>query len=184
MNLDQAVKGIYFYLIIYMAIAKCFNFRWNFSVGLHNIKLPQISCIDINNFIDFDLNAIIPKGILIASLNNEEIWKYQFKSPIVTVWKWNGEELKPVNLFAQKSSLISTDIAALYLGMHNKQLYIHESELLLNNMPSKDPRTSLASIPWKPVSAKGIAAITTVNNQETGTSVLQSTEYVNGGYLM
>lgn len=154
--------------------------RWNFSVGLHNIKLPQISCIDINSIIDLDFTAIVPQGILIASINNEEIWKYKFNSPIVTVWKWNGEEMKPVDLFAQKTSLITTDVAALYLGMHNNQLYIHESELMLNAIALNNQGTSTPTIPWKPVNAAGITGVSAENNQHTGISVLQSSEYVNG----
>lgn len=148
-------------------------------MGLHNIKLPQISCIDTNNFVDFDLSVIVPKGILNAILDGNNLWTYKFDSPIVTVWKWTGEQMIPIDLFTQKNSLMTTDIAALYVGMHNRQLYIQESDLLLNIIPTRTG-TSVATIPWKPISATDVAVVPFDNDRTTGISVLYSSEYVNG----
>lgn len=100
------------------------HFRWNFSVGTHNIKLAQISCINSDSNLDFDLTAIVPKGLLMASRDNNILWKHHFNSPIVTVWKWTGEQMIAINLFPPKPNSITADDVGLYVGMHNKQVLV------------------------------------------------------------
>lgn len=81
-----------------------------------------MSCVDPKLFVNYDLTAVVPKGILIASLNENVLWQHQFDSPIVNVWKWDGEKMAPVSLFTPKSQSIIVDDAVMYLGMHNKQV--------------------------------------------------------------
>ncbi|KAJ8949152.1 hypothetical protein NQ318_012900 [Aromia moschata] len=169
--------------------------RWNFSVGLHDVKLPRISCIDpTSKTFDWNLTAVLPEGKLTAStiLNNvEHSWQYQFNSPIVRVWRWTGRNLSEVDLFAPKNIpniLISPILPSIYIGMHNKQLYIHESvsmqEVLHSNINTNivvAESTSIAKIPWKPIPA----AIGAADDESTALSVLNLSEYVNGnGYYL
>ncbi|KAJ8970001.1 hypothetical protein NQ314_001430 [Rhamnusium bicolor] len=172
------------------------NERWNFSVGLHNIKLPRISCIDTTSkLFDWNLTATLPEGKLRAStvLNNvEHSWQYTFPSPIVRVWRWSGRNLSEVNLFAPKNIpniIISAPfLPSIYIGMHNKQLYIHESTSMQNILHGKTNNnlvvtesTSIAKIPWKPVPASSEST----EDDSTALSVLNLSEYVNGnGYYL
>lgn len=102
--------------------------RWNFSVGLHNIKLPQMSCIDIKAF-NPNISAIVPKGLLLVSARNNHLgefsWQYKFHSPIVRVWKWDGSSLEEINLFEPKhtSGLVTPEILpSIYVAMHKNQV--------------------------------------------------------------
>ncbi|KAH1029539.1 eukaryotic translation initiation factor 2-alpha kinase [Dendroctonus ponderosae] len=169
--------------------------RWNFSVGLHNVKLPQVSCIDTKLF-DSNVSAVIPEGLLLVSSkrNNleEHIWQYKFHSPIVRVWKWDGMHLNEVNLFEPRNmpGLItqSTILPSIYIGMHKKQLYIHESHQMQHVLQERHntdlvpaESNSITKIPWKPISASSQST----EDDSTALSVLNNSEYVNGnGYYL
>lgn len=64
-------------------------FRWNFSVGQHDLNFMSdrnVGCkneVEQQNTDNFEIKAIIPEGIICAvnKLNpNEIIWKYKVKS--------------------------------------------------------------------------------------------------------
>lgn len=90
---------------------------------------------------------------------------YQFDSPIVTIWLADAskisivnssESLEKVDLFdnsqwkiGMKGSEYSTR-PSLYLGMHEKQLYVQESH---NHKNSKD--IQYVKYPWQPYPATG-----------------------------
>lgn len=159
--------------------------RWNFSVATHNIKLPQVGCSDPNvNLFSWNITAVVPDGILIANSAHGMIhdnWQYQFPSPIVRIWKWNGHTLSEVDLFKLRADQSSKELEltpSIYLGMHKKQLYIHESVQQQNQMQSISMglATNLAKIPWKPISASNIVT----EDDSTAISVLYSSAYVNG----
>lgn len=95
--------------------------KWNFSVGTHDIKIPQVDCINTRINYDFNISTVLPKGKLnvqVKTEGNYYSWIYEFTSPIVDVWNFNGRELNNVDVF-------KTDVdppPAIYLGMHNKQV--------------------------------------------------------------
>ncbi|XP_057656757.1 eukaryotic translation initiation factor 2-alpha kinase [Diorhabda carinulata] len=167
------------------------NERWNFSVGLHNIKLSKISCINLNSdLFDWNISAIVPEGelkVYVTHKNVEHLWTYVFPSPIVRIWKFSGKDVSEIDLFSLKNAPQvvpdSSIFPSIYLGMHKKQLYIRESPLMVNAIRSQLSRrvtvtedTSIAKIPWKPIPASR------VHNEEDSTalSVLNASEYVNG----
>lgn len=169
--------------------------RWNFSVGLHNIKIPHASCINLNpDVTKFNLSAILPEGIVTAKIEQGQVlWTHQFDSPIVNVWKWDGRDIVTVNLFDYAKPSETLLSPAIYVGMHNKQLYIHESELMQTTVqlhiqnPSSEviESHSIAKIPWKPIPAASLTAIPSDYDETTSLSVLYSSEYVNGnGYYL
>lgn len=96
--------------------------KWNFSVGTHDIKIPQMDCINIRVNYEFNISAVLPKGKLSVGVKsdlNYHSWIYEFASPIVDVWNFNGRDLNSVDVF--KSSEFDSS-PAIYLGMHNKQV--------------------------------------------------------------
>ncbi|KAF5303410.1 hypothetical protein FQR65_LT08252 [Abscondita terminalis] len=175
--------------------------RWNFSVGQHNIKIPYLSCIDVNlKSTHINISAVLPEGLLVASKVeqlSEVIWQHKFETPIVAVWRWNGRELMPLNLFSSPGAMApksKTDVPSIYVGMHNKQLYVHEStsmqNILQNYQKTSDKDSviesrSVTQIPWKPVPAVGMAINPVDEDDSTALSVLYASEYVNGnGYYL
>ncbi|CAH0562470.1 unnamed protein product [Brassicogethes aeneus] len=159
--------------------------RWNFSVGLNNVHITALSCVDKTKPVDLNITAILPEGILKAAGKNFN-WQYKFDTPIVSVWKWDGQKFTDVNLFAPKNvpSALSPNFApAIYIGMHKKQLYIHESVVMQNILQGKGSNDvvvveskSIAKIPWKPVPAVD----EDTEEGVTGLSVLHSSAYVDG----
>lgn len=97
--------------------------KWNFSVGTHDIKIPEMDCINSRINYDFNISAVLPKGKLNVEVKSElgfHSWMYEFTSPIVTIWNFNGRDLNGVDVFKSSSDIdLST---AIYLGMHNKQV--------------------------------------------------------------
>ncbi|KAJ8965481.1 hypothetical protein NQ317_017182 [Molorchus minor] len=153
--------------------------RWNFSVGLHNIKLPRITCIDPNSkLFNWNLSAVLPDGILKAH----------------TLEFGNGLEknLSEIDLFSPQNipNVLVTGqfLPSVYIGMHNKQLYIHESVSMQDILSKKSSTnisvsesTSITKIPWKPIPASTGPA----EDDSTALSVLNLSEYVNGnGYYL
>ncbi|XP_044766134.1 eukaryotic translation initiation factor 2-alpha kinase [Coccinella septempunctata] len=169
------------------------NEKWNFSVGDVNVNLPRISCIDVNaRKIKWNITAVLPDGLLEVDhvLNDAHVsWQYQFSSPIVKVWKWSGTTLEEIDMFTQKTETFLSPInAAIYIGMHNKQLYIHESRRMQNMLERKSHQDvavveskSLSKIPWKPIPASSMIE----EDDSTALAVLYGSTYVNGnGYFL
>ncbi|KRT78131.1 hypothetical protein AMK59_8538, partial [Oryctes borbonicus] len=175
------------------------NERWNFSVGHHNIRIPSVSCFNIDNMIiNFNVTAVLPEGLILATKledENQLLWKYKFEAPIVNVWLWDGRELSAIDVFniPVKDKEVKEEVSAsIYLAMHNKQLYIHESvkmlDLIYTNLYTNlevSKGKSIAKIPWKPIPASSSAIIKTGEQDIAARSVLYSSEYVNGnGYYL
>nr|CAH7751849.1 unnamed protein product [Callosobruchus chinensis] len=171
------------------------NERWNFSVGLHDVKLHRVSCIDDQvRLYDWNLTAIVPKGLIRVVISHENMqqysWQHIFTSPIVRIWKWTGRNLTEVNLFAtQGVPKVIADtplLPSIYLGMHDEQLYIHESSEMHETLydrslkevasPPIAETSSIVKIPWKAIPA----STEVVEDDSTALSVLNGSKYVNG----
>ncbi|XP_018333470.1 eukaryotic translation initiation factor 2-alpha kinase [Agrilus planipennis] len=169
--------------------------RWNFSIAIHNLKVPYTSCINIDPEVhEYKITAILPNGHIIANSEKTllEPWDFKFNSPIVGIWKWDGRSLSQVDLFEfpieNKLPLVPPSI---YVGMYKKQLYIFESEKMKETLvlkkyaaPSFIDSQGITRIPWKPISASNTALVPIDDTDgSTALSVLYSSEYINGnGY--
>ncbi|KAL0120953.1 hypothetical protein PUN28_008578 [Cardiocondyla obscurior] len=186
--------------------------RWNFSVGQYDLELipsTDALCLNENFAPDVEIKVIIPEGLIWAvSKNNPTIklWQYKFDSPIVTIWREDSAKmsinsktvtpLEKMDLFDSSQwiwgSEYSTINPGLYVGMHERQLYVQENH---NNK-------NLQSIqhiqyPWEPYPA-AITAVTNALSKDKDTSneiaisdasetqnaialsVLYNSEYING----
>ncbi|XP_058791921.1 eukaryotic translation initiation factor 2-alpha kinase-like [Phymastichus coffea] len=184
--------------------------RWNFSVGQHDlIMLPRANSdchqenLSIN--LDIDLRTIVPEGLIIAfSKTNPAIklWEYKFDSPIVSVWREDqvfdssATPLKQVNLFdsIQLNLELDSEFSAgpgLYLGMHERQLYIQENPAFFKSI-DKSKDVILIKYPWRPYPAIEFAKDISNDKSKdvpfemnevlstTALSVLYNSEYING----
>ncbi|XP_008552622.2 eukaryotic translation initiation factor 2-alpha kinase [Microplitis demolitor] len=165
--------------------------KWNYSVGTHELNLvaTERPCFQNpnhhnNHYEDdnIDIKVIIPQGLIWAidkSNPTKILWRYQFDTPIVTVWQQthnygaNGhyyDAIKELNLFDNKQWSWGQDYPtdpSIYVGMHERQVYVQESKSrkffelsdLTNNDNNKhtkiiDNHNNINNIyPWKPYPA-------------------------------
>ncbi|KZC04854.1 PREDICTED: eukaryotic translation initiation factor 2-alpha kinase-like [Dufourea novaeangliae] len=191
------------------------NERWNFSVGQHELILAPQSDVDCQNKVeafalDIEIKVIVPNGLIWAVSSNDPkiiLWQYKFDSPIVTIWrehasKSSGQKsLKEINLFDNTQWSWGTEFSVspgIYLGMHDRQLYVQENTKLHTSLELLKPYTQHLKYPWQPYPAIGTAvtkalpdledndenknALLQINDAQSTTalSVLYNSEYVNG----
>ncbi|XP_053671957.1 eukaryotic translation initiation factor 2-alpha kinase-like [Anopheles nili] len=203
--------------------------RWNFSIGHHEVeKMSNADCRggkerkEINPVIlDLDLRVIIPEGVICAvrkSAPGEIVWRHKFSVPIVRAWRAsdsNDDGLVGIDFFDRTDWLWNGNVddssteqpplvnPSLYIGMHEKQLYIQESDALMNERVEKMQEFALLTddskmpnIPWKPLPANpSVAGLITHGDTSVGVikaedesvestaiarSVLYASTYING----
>ncbi|XP_063231774.1 eukaryotic translation initiation factor 2-alpha kinase [Bacillus rossius redtenbacheri] len=192
--------------------------RWNFSVAQHDVKMvmnPNSDCHGGKQegrspAFDFVLKIIVPEGLVCAFSKanpSRVVWKYKFDAPVVSAWQYAEGSMLEVDLFSGshwRGDDLGVGSPPLYIGMHNKQLYIQESvmlqrrkALLESRATAGDPGLSLR-IPWHPVpvtsTALGLPDGSDSNDSSddhdtqlstTAMSVLYASSYVNGnGYYL
>nr|XP_012137915.1 PREDICTED: eukaryotic translation initiation factor 2-alpha kinase isoform X1 [Megachile rotundata]XP_012137916.1 PREDICTED: eukaryotic translation initiation factor 2-alpha kinase isoform X1 [Megachile rotundata] len=194
--------------------------RWNFSVGQHNIILMPQSDVYCQNKVPFDsldieIKVVIPDGLVWAINKNDptvKLWQQKFDSPIVAIWREDANmktseynNLKEINLFDSKQWSWGTEFStspAIYLGMHDRQLYIQENEELHKALEISQKYIQHSKYPWQPYPAvdyavrKALSSSADDNEENalleitdaqstTALSVLYNSEYVNGnGYYL
>ncbi|XP_069671584.1 eukaryotic translation initiation factor 2-alpha kinase isoform X2 [Periplaneta americana] len=204
--------------------------RWNFSVGQHEVsfvsdivddchqKSPTPSRVDES----FELKVIVPEGLIcaVSKTSGKIIWKQKFDAPVVAAWHLQQGQMYPVDLFSgaqwtpNYNDQIGPMTPSLYIGMHNRQLYIQESVTLHERVGKMSTELARADpslfprIPWAPVPATDLSSLATpfslafvgaldadpesesteLGNTELTTiarSFLYASEYVNGnGYYL
>ncbi|XP_058824620.1 eukaryotic translation initiation factor 2-alpha kinase-like [Topomyia yanbarensis] len=204
--------------------------RWNFSIGHHELEmLKNEDCRGGSPdsldpaILDLELKVVIPDGTVCAvskSAPTKILWKHTFNQPIVSAWRAKDKnDIMSVNLFGGTDWLSNVNTAnvdaagsepkennminpSLYLGMHQKQLYIQESTALLARQIVDAQSVLLTEetkhpmIPWKPYPARPpqvVGYITDGNDEREekedlkyaestaiARSVLYQSNYVNG----
>ncbi|KAL6422966.1 hypothetical protein ACFW04_010458 [Cataglyphis niger] len=192
------------------------NERWNFSVGQFNLKLHRHVNDCLNTVPDIEIKAVISKGLIWAFNKNNPtviLWQNQFDVPIVSIWhedtsniftnqenledKQQINYLKQINLFNDSQwiwrSAYPTS-SSLYLGMHERQLYVQENPIFENSLDLSSKNVINKKYIWQPrpahVTALTIKLPNNNNNYEvsvetneyktTALSVLYNSEYING----
>lgn len=202
--------------------------RWNFSIGHHELEmLKNEDCRGGGGkdtldpaLLDLELKVVIPEGMVYAVKKSEPgmtVWQYKFDHPIVSAWRAGDKNaLKSVDLFRGadwvwngNGQSIGTDEKdsnlminpSLYLGMHQRQLYIQESSALMVRQMMDAQSVLLTdegkfpTIPWKPYPARNKVAGYLTDGSEQGQnpddkeyaestaiarSVLYQSKYVDG----
>lgn len=181
------------------------NERWNFSVGQHNLMFTAREN-DCPNILDIEIKVVISQGLIWAINKNNptvKLWQYQFDVPIVSIWREetsktsiNQGSLKEINLFDDSQwnwrSAYTTD-PSLYLGMHERQLYVQENSKFLNSLDLSRKYVQSKKYFWQPHPADVTALTSTLPDESnkvsvdtsevrstTALSVLYNSEYING----
>ncbi|XP_066590227.1 eukaryotic translation initiation factor 2-alpha kinase-like [Prorops nasuta] len=193
--------------------------RWNYSVGQHDLTLiprANVECDEVNSYFspEIEIKVIIPEGLIWAVNKNNphiKLWEKKFDSPIISIWRedesnnQNGKGyLKEIDLFDSSQWDWGSEYSVgpdLYLGMHNRQLYVQENTAFHKTLDISPPKSfQYNKYPWKPFPAVSTAVATnpsfeidensiSVKGSEiqstTGLSVLYNSEYINGnGYYL
>uniref|UniRef100_A0A8D8BTI2 non-specific serine/threonine protein kinase n=1 Tax=Culex pipiens TaxID=7175 RepID=A0A8D8BTI2_CULPI len=201
------------------------NERWNFSIGHHELEmLKNEDCRQGSKegldaaVLDVELRVVIPEGVVCAvskSTPGVVLWRHKFDHPIVSAWRakdrnglmsvdlfrgaewlWNNNgQMGATDWLKDSNGLINP---SLYLGMHQKQLYIQESMALMVRQTSDVQEILLMdeskfpTIPWKPFPAsRQVAGLLTDGSEPEddsqfaestaiARSVLYQSNYVNG----
>ncbi|KAG8033834.1 hypothetical protein G9C98_008315 [Cotesia typhae] len=178
--------------------------KWNYSVGTHelNLVVTEKPChkhpghhTNYENDNNIDIKVVIPQGLIWAvdKKNPSEIlWRYQFDTPIVTVWQQtydyssNGhyyDTIKKLNLFDNKQWSWGQDYPinpSIYIGMYERQVYVQErnvdkffelTDLIDNRKSIKNTKNQINNnnnnvYPWRPHSAHENAVLRIENNPE------------------
>ncbi|XP_011057621.1 PREDICTED: eukaryotic translation initiation factor 2-alpha kinase isoform X1 [Acromyrmex echinatior] len=176
--------------------------RWNFSVGQYELKLKSpVSCSNEDIALNIEIKAVIPEGLIWAvdkSNPKVTLWQYKFDSPIVAIWRGDVSSgpLEKIDLFDTSQWVWGSEYSAirpgLYLGMHERQLYVQENYNNKNLLESK--YVQYVKYPWQPYPAAITAVVNTLPNKDNdedsikineaqnaiALSVLYSSEYING----
>ncbi|XP_043242537.1 eukaryotic translation initiation factor 2-alpha kinase-like isoform X1 [Amphibalanus amphitrite] len=102
--------------------------RWNFSVSRHELTLsagerPPVAAPSPDSLITADL----AEGTLSGTEHGKK-WQHRFAGPLVHVWRLDGGKLHEVDLLAPAADDPAALRPLLYLGVHEKQLYIQQSK--------------------------------------------------------
>ncbi|CAD1475311.1 unnamed protein product, partial [Heterotrigona itama] len=190
--------------------------KWNYSIGQHNLVLVPHTDIYCQNEVtpdlDIEIKVIVPDGLIWAVNGNDptiKLWQHKFDSPIVTIWREDSSSkdnehnnLKEINLFDSTQWSWGTDFSvspALYLGMHNRQLYVQENTELYKSLDASPRYMQHTKYPWQPYPAIGNAIkkslldhsvndnkeddmLFEITNAQSTTAllILYNSEYING----
>lgn len=187
------------------------NERWNFSVGQHNLKLDRHINDCPNTVLDIEIKAVISEGLIWATNKSNptvKLWQHQFDVPIVSIWREDTAKtfsnegyfgnkkqinyLEQINLFDDSQWVWRSAYTAspsLYLGMHERQLYVQENPNLENSLDLFPKNVQCKKYFWQPHPADVTALTNTFPNEisvetneayNTALSVLYNSEYING----
>ncbi|XP_011135236.1 eukaryotic translation initiation factor 2-alpha kinase isoform X2 [Harpegnathos saltator] len=175
--------------------------RWNFSVGQHDLVLippAQIYCPDKVSLLNVQIKAIIPEGLIWAINESDptnKLWQYKFDSPIVSIWRekedkdsTNQDILEEINLFDSSPWIWGSDYTTsspdIYVGMHQRQLYVQENVKFKDSLDSSFKHVQPKIYPWLPYPAVGTATnILPDKNDNREVSTTISEVQWNGFYL-
>ncbi|CAL4232530.1 unnamed protein product, partial [Meganyctiphanes norvegica] len=165
--------------------------RWNFSVGQHEVNLAGKGCSSSGSGASekkssWKLRFIVPDGrIMAVDEESHLVWEQKLPSALVNAWSVNDGELEEVDLFSgssvpalsiesHKQKSEETDSKkepALYVGVHNEQLYIQQSGALKSRVAASaqiftQGHPNLATFPrvqWKPYLATSLSRTPIMN---------------------
>ncbi|KAG0729801.1 Eukaryotic translation initiation factor 2-alpha kinase [Chionoecetes opilio] len=134
--------------------------RWNFSVGQHEVNLGGGGGCGSEGVKGRDapspplpsLHFVVPDGVVMGMDQDQALlWQQKLTSPVVNAWRVLKDELQEVDLFStatipalapDKAGRATEEAggpekqAALYVGVHQQQLYIQQSNKMHHHFNS------------------------------------------------
>ncbi|XP_041983148.1 eukaryotic translation initiation factor 2-alpha kinase-like [Aricia agestis] len=127
--------------------------KWNFSVSDHQMALSRRECAGAYPTQSAVAIAVaLPEGVVaVRGPDKVLMWQQKLDAPVAGMWRLQGGVLQHMDVLweAARASDPAPDAIAgpsLYLGVHDTQLYIQESQLYAKKLESS---VSIKSLPWK-----------------------------------
>ncbi|KPI94292.1 Eukaryotic translation initiation factor 2-alpha kinase 3 [Papilio xuthus] len=126
--------------------------KWNFSVAEHQLAVSRRECMGESvPPSPVTVGVDMPEGVVAVRLpgSQKPLWQQKLEAPVTSMWRLQGGTLQHVDVLLQAAqALAEPDLVppSLYIGVHDRQLYIQESVMYAQKV-----ETSVATkpVPWK-----------------------------------
>ncbi|XP_075984551.1 eukaryotic translation initiation factor 2-alpha kinase-like isoform X2 [Anticarsia gemmatalis] len=132
--------------------------KWNFSVAEHRVALSRRECAGAPPAsAPVAVAVALPEGVVaIKNVDGTSVlWQKKLESPVAGMWRLHAGTLQNIDvLWEATQTLVEGGVAhqpSLYIGVHDKQLYIQESQFYSSKI---ETAVSAKPLPWKIVTAR------------------------------
>ncbi|PZC83031.1 hypothetical protein B5X24_HaOG208898 [Helicoverpa armigera] len=148
--------------------------KWNFSVAEHRVALSRRECADAPaGSAPVAVAVAMPEGVVaIKDISGTKLlWQQKLDAPVAGMWRLHAGTLQNIDvLWEATQTLIQggvTQQPSLYIGVHDRQLYIQESQFYSRKI---ETAVSTKPLPWKLVTARPLIGVEP-DNEDTALSV-------------
>ncbi|CAH0596457.1 unnamed protein product [Chrysodeixis includens] len=131
--------------------------KWNFSVAEHRVALSRRECAEAGaGAAPLGVAVALPEGVVaVKDLAGSKLWQQKLESPVAGIWRLYSGTLQHIDVLWEATQTLAhstlTQQPSLYIGVHDKQLYIQESEFYTRKLETS---VSAKPLPWKLVTAR------------------------------
>ncbi|XP_026746940.1 eukaryotic translation initiation factor 2-alpha kinase-like [Trichoplusia ni] len=131
--------------------------KWNFSVAEHRVALSRRECAEAGaGAAPLGVAVALPEGVVaVRDVAGSKLWQQKLESPVAGIWRLYSGTLQHIDVLWEATQTLAngglTQQPSLYIGVHDKQLYIQESEFYTRKL---ETAVSAKPLPWKLVTAR------------------------------
>ncbi|XP_068619600.1 eukaryotic translation initiation factor 2-alpha kinase-like [Battus philenor] len=141
--------------------------KWNFSVGEHQLAISRRECLGASSPPSpVSVSVAMAEGVVAVRTPGSQnpIWQQKLEAPVAGMWRLQDGSLQHMDVLweaAQALTGVEPLPPSLYVGVHDRQLYIQESLMYAQKL-----ETSVAAkpVPWKLKNSRQLTS-------ETGTAL-------------
>ncbi|KAJ0172104.1 hypothetical protein K1T71_012077 [Dendrolimus kikuchii] len=136
------------------------NEKWNFSVAEHQLALSRRECtggVNSGPASPVTVAVALHDGVVAIRSSGDKrlLWQQKLEAPVASMWRLQAGSLQNIDvLWEATQTLLNGGITqqpSLYIGVHEKQLYIQESRFYARKL---ETAVAAKPIPWKLVTAR------------------------------
>ncbi|KAF9422198.1 hypothetical protein HW555_002007 [Spodoptera exigua] len=132
--------------------------KWNFSVAEHRVALSRRECAGTPpGSVPVTVAVALPEGVVAVkdTTGTRISWQQKLDAPVAGMWRLHAGTLQSIDvLWEATQTLIEGGVThqpSLYIGVHDRQLYIQESQYYSRKI---ETTVSAKPLPWKLVTAR------------------------------
>ncbi|KAJ8711885.1 hypothetical protein PYW08_008839 [Mythimna loreyi] len=145
------------------------NEKWNFSVAEHRVALTRRDCADTpTGSVPVAVAVALPEGVVAVrdTSGTKLLWQQKLDAPVAGMWRLAAGTLQNIDVLWEATQTLiqggATQQPSLYIGSHDRQLYIQESDTYTRKLETS---VSVKPLPWKLVTARPQIEANTDNGQ-------------------
>ncbi|XP_022815705.1 eukaryotic translation initiation factor 2-alpha kinase isoform X2 [Spodoptera litura] len=149
--------------------------KWNFSVAEHRVALSRRECAGPPpGSLPVTVAVALPEGVVaVKDTSGTRIsWQQKLDAPVAGMWRLHAGTLQSIDvLWEATHTLIEGGVThqpSLYIGVHDTQLYIQESQYYSRKL---ETTVSAKPLPWKLVTARPQIEAEKLGNGHTALSI-------------